>query len=199
MGPTEENQASQRFARCALVSCAALFYSHMITSRVKKQQDKKVEKWRRQELMEQFNKQEAIFMFVRDSARKCQETVKNDLLILRAFYGSKRDIEEYLLSDPRIQITYQNDQHYFYDLPKFICDVTIFCRFHLDQTGLNLKCKDTKNDVMGFFNPIPPFVVGHQTPHLCVIYKRGDGVELSNRITVQYFRDSDTVKIPISH
>lgn len=49
-------------------------------------------------------------------------------------------------------------------MPDFIADVTIFARFALDEKGLLLKCKSTKTDIMGFFNPIPPFMREHAYP-----------------------------------
>ena len=55
-------------------------------------------------------------------------------------------------------------------MPEFVSDVTVFLRFILEEKGLHVKCKTTKNDIMGFFNPIPPFMKEHDYPYLCIVY-----------------------------
>jgi hypothetical protein len=58
------------------------------------------------------------------------------------------------------------------EMPYGICDVTIPIRFSLDDEGLRIESMKTKENLMGFYNPIPPFKEEHNHPVLCIIYTR---------------------------
>jgi hypothetical protein len=86
-------------------------------------------------------------------------------------------------------------------MPDYIADVTIFARFALDDKGLTLKCKNTKSDIMGFFNPIPPFMMGHEHPSLCIVYKKKGSREegYRNVVHIDYFKDKQDVIIELNN
>ena len=46
-------------------------------------------------------------------------------------------------------------------MPFGIADVTIPLRFCLDETGLKIVRMKTKSNIIGFYNPIPPFQEEH--------------------------------------
>ena len=58
----------------------------------------------------------------------------------------------------------------------------------------------TKENLMGFYNLIPPFVQNQQKV-LCIIYAKGNGVDLidldnpNTKIYVGYYSDQEEVKI----
>lgn len=96
---------------------------------------------------------------------------------MRAFYGSKDHIKKYLevyLSQNRMQeISLPIESDSITDMPTCICDVTIPLRFVLEpNTGLVLEKMNTKDSVFGFFNPIPPFMLNHSHPILCIIFTK---------------------------
>ena len=71
------------------------------------------------------------------------------------------------------------------DMPYGICDVTVPIRFCLDANGLKLESMSTKENLLGFYNPIPKFRPEHEYPVLCIIYKEG----LEGPIHINYYSD----------
>lgn len=55
-------------------------------------------------------------------------------------------------------------------MPYGVCDVTIPLRFSLEANGLTLEKMKTKENIIGFYNPIPPFKIEHDYPVLCILY-----------------------------
>ena len=78
--------------------------------------------------------------------------------------------------------------------PLYIADVTSSVRFNIEDHGLKLQGK-TKANIMGFYNPIPPFKREHDYPVLCLVYKKPR--EDNSKIYVTYYNDNEDVSIPI--
>jgi hypothetical protein len=82
------------------------------------------------------------------------------------------------------------------DMPYCVSDVTVAIRFALEKQGLLLEKMKTKENLLGFFNPIPPFKNEHDHPVLCLIYKKP--IEQGqDTIYVKYFNDDEEVKIVV--
>ena len=56
--------------------------------------------------------------------------------------------------------------------PYGVVDVTIPLRFMLDTSteSLHIEKMKTKQNIMGFYNPIPPFKKEYDHPVLCIVY-----------------------------
>ena len=87
--------------------------------------------------------------------------------------------------------------------PYCVADVTLALRFALDANigGLHLMKMQTKQNIMGFYNPIPPFKQEYDTPVLCIVYvlNASDPERPQERdiIHIDYFKDHQEVKIVI--
>lgn len=79
------------------------------------------------------------------------------------------------------------------DMPFCISDVTIPVRFALDENGLILEKMKTKENILGFFNPIPPFKEEHDHPVLCIVYRKP--AQDPDTFHINYYSDSEEVKI----
>ena len=75
--------------------------------------------------------------------------------------------------------------------PYCVADVTIAIRFNLEHAGVHLQKMKTKSNIMGFYNPIPPFKKEYDTPVLCVVYMRNS----EDVVHIDYFSDREEVKI----
>jgi hypothetical protein len=58
-----------------------------------------------------------------------------------------------------------------------------------------LQGSKTKENIMGFFNPMPAFMKEHDTPVLCIVYKKPQ--EQGETIFISYFKDDEDVDINI--
>ena len=70
--------------------------------------------------------------------------------------------------------------------------MTVGLRFALDQSGLLIPRMQTKQNLMGFYNPIPPFK--KELPVLCVIYTLNESLPAGEdwnvgTLRVDYFTD----------
>ena len=79
-----------------------------------------------------------------------------------------------------------------------MADVTIALRFALEVAtgGLHLEKMRTKQNLLGFYNPIPPFK--QDKPVLCIVYVlNGDPMRLREQdmVHVDYFNDREEVRI----
>ena len=92
------------------------------------------------------------------------------------------------------------------NMPKFISDVTIPVCYALttpknksEDRKLGLTLSGSKQSILGFFNPIPPCLpVEHESPTLCIVYKKKivDGADESiTEIGVDYYRETQKVEI----
>lgn len=116
---------------------------------------------------------------------------------MRGLYGSKAEIKKYINRHPgdRInEIMKPLNTSVVMDMPYAICDVTIPLRFSLESNGLVLEKMKTKENIMGFFNPIPPFKLEYDYPVLCIIYKKPSEGDV---VHIDYFNDDEEVKILI--
>jgi len=77
-------------------------------------------------------------------------------------------------------------------MPYGICDVTIPIWFSLEANGLLLEKSKTKENILGFYNPIPPFKLEHDFPVLCIIYSVGGE---NDTVHVNYYNDEEEVMI----
>ncbi len=83
-------------------------------------------------------------------------------------------------------------------MPFQICDVTVAVRFATEpESGLHLQPGKTKENILGFYNPIPAFMPEHEHPVLCIVYKR-PLLEGNDSVHVEYFADHEEVKLPIN-
>lgn len=75
-----------------------------------------------------------------------------------------------------------------------MADVTIAIRFAMDvpSGGLHLEKMRTKQNLLGFYNPIPPFK--QEQPVLCVVYVLN---RAQDEIHIDYYNDREEVKIGI--
>lgn len=48
----------------------------------------------------------------------------------------------------------------------------------------------TKENILGFYNPIPPFKLEHDCPVLCIIYKKPSEGDV---VHINYYRDDEEV------
>ena len=88
-----------------------------------------------------------------------------------------------------------------------MADVTLGIRFSLDSTlpGLFIPKMQTKQNLLGFYNPIPPFKRGYDNPVLCLVYTLGErlpegvnedlAAEPPRNLYKHYFSDRQEVKI----
>ena len=121
--------------------------------------------------------------------------------IHRALYGSQSKIKEYInkFKDniESINRTYQDSISM--DMPFGIADVTIPIRFCLEPlTGLKIEKMRTKEHILGFFNPIPPFLAEHDNPVLCIVYKDfTDPLYPLGVVHINYYSDQEEVSIEL--
>lgn len=95
---------------------------------------------------------------------------------MRGLYGLKSEVLRFIAryEGERIHdITRPLDSSVSIDVPYGICDVTLTLRFMLEENGLVIESMNTKENLIGFYNPIPPFKIEHDYPVLCVVCKRG--------------------------
>jgi len=78
--------------------------------------------------------------------------------------------------------------------PYCVADATIALRFAMDVAsgGLVLEKMRTKQNLLGFYNPIPPFK--QESPVLCVVYVLNQAADVIN---ISYYNDKEEVKIGI--
>ena len=87
--------------------------------------------------------------------------------------------------------------------PACVADVTLAIRFSLDPNlpGLYIPKMSTKQNLMGFFNPIPPFKKEYENPVLCLIYTIGEAMPDPQRdvvaanLHITFYSDRQEVKI----
>ncbi len=113
---------------------------------------------------------------------------------MRGLYGLKSEILKYIARyEANIDdIARPLDCSVTVDMPYAVCDVTISLRFMQDENGLVIENMNTKENLIGFFNPIPPFKLEHDYPVLCVIYMK---TSVNDEVHIQYFNDSEEVRI----
>ena len=82
-----------------------------------------------------------------------------------------------------------------------MADVTLAIRFSLEPSvpGLLIPRMTTKQNLMGFYNPIPPFKKEYENPVLCIVYTlreplpEGPNADLAARppreLHIDYFTD----------
>jgi len=80
-----------------------------------------------------------------------------------------------------------------------VADVTLAVRFALDPNtgGVHFPRMQTKQNIMGFYNPIPPFKRDYDNPVLCVIYTLNESLpniddenyQPPQTMHIQYFTD----------
>eukprot|EP00347_Sterkiella_histriomuscorum_P020714 403336759 len=158
---------------------------------------KKILKWNNTHLYEKKNKQEDALSLIRDKAFRNQNTAKNKLLIMRALYGQKSEIKKYIarFADRNLinDILKPINAEISSEMPYGICDVTIPIRFGLEGKGVIFEKMRTKENILGFYNPIPPFKLEHDCPVLCIIFKRP--AQNADQVYINYFRDDQNVEI----
>lgn len=117
------------------------------------------------------------------------QRASKDVKILAAYYGSKSAIKQFvdhkltngedLLDDGSVPVLP------FQNVPRYVLNVTVSCRFLLTPKGLFIQTQTTKANLIGFFKPFPDFVT--ETNCLCIAYK------IKDQTTVQYFSDDATL------
>ena len=132
------------------------------------------------------------------------------LVIWRAFYGQKSEIAKYLarLQEAGLHRVYRSfDQALEPNEPACVADVTLGVRFSLDSTvpGLFIPKMQTKQNLLGFYNPIPPFKREYENPVLCLVYTLGEpllegfnadlAAKPPQNLHIDYFNDRQEVKI----
>ncbi|CDW77329.1 UNKNOWN [Stylonychia lemnae] len=159
---------------------------------------KKITKWIQNSLIKLKDRQEDSLLLIKDRSIRNQRQIESKLFIMRALYGQKSEIKKFIDrfqgGDRLNQITSPYESSFVSEMPYGISDVTIPIRFSLEPNGLTLEKMKTKENILGFFNPIPPFRMEHDNPVLCIIYKRQ---EESDTIRVSYYSDDEEVKILI--
>ena len=131
-------------------------------------------------------------------------------MIWRAFYGSKSEIQRWLAKYQDKQANLKNlyrspSQTVEPNEPFGVSDATIALRFALDVNagGLYFPRMQTKQNIMGFYNPIPPFKKEYENPVLCVVYtlgerapSMGEGEFVAPKtLHIDYYSDKQEVKI----
>ena len=107
---------------------------------------------------------------------------------MRALYGQKNVIADYVESSRPIQELRGVPPR----TPHFMLDVTIPIRFALDKGKLHLQKMASKQNLVGFFNPIPPFKREADRPVLCVIYTLNND---PSKVWICYYSDKAEVII----
>ena len=145
---------------------------------------KMLAKWREESLPAFKERYQLTQQMITKKAQERHDLFKRKQFeVVRAYYGLKTDIKKYLhLAYDDTQI-----QEDLGDL--MIVNVTIATRFHLDTKLKGINMASTKQNLLGFFNPIPSFMPEHESPWLCIIYKRGE------ETFTEYFKDNQPVKI----
>lgn len=149
-------------------SCLISYVSDKLNQR-------KIEDWKKKDLSKLTRKQEDTLTIIKDRAIKNQNLFSNKLKVLRAYYGQKSKIVKYLetRSSDLNQIERKTTDSISNNDPYCMADVTVAIWFALDaqKGGLHLQKMSTKTNIMGFYNPIPPYLVDNEHPVLCIIYK----------------------------
>jgi hypothetical protein len=115
---------------------------------------------------------------------------------LRAYYGQKSQIQKHLerFKSDLSRLARKPTDSVVPNEPFCVADVTLALRFALEPSkhGLVLERMNTKQHILGFYNPIPPFKQESDHPVLCVIYSLNARDDL---VQISYFRDIQEVKI----
>lgn len=164
----------------------------------------KVEQWKANQLQLLKSKQEETLLLIKDRANRNQGALKGQVYVLRALYGLKSEIKKYLkrFEGDMARILRKDSDSVASNDPYCVADVTIAVRFAMDPAvgGLHLVKMQTKQNIMGFYNPIPPFRKESDTPVLCLVYvlNSQDPARLTNdAIHVDYYSDQSEVKLLI--
>ena len=142
------------------------------------------------------NKYEDTLSLIKNRADANQRELLPRTHILRALYGSKSQIKKYLkrFEGSMHRIERKEQDSIASNDPYCVADVTIALRFAMDVAagGLLLERMRTKQNLLGFYNPIPPFK--QEQPVLCVVYVLN---RAQDEVHIGYYNDREEVKIGI--
>lgn len=96
-------------------------------------ENKKLRNWKQEDLITLLNKQEDALYLIKDKAKRNQRQLKDKLVVLRALYGIKSEIKNYIANYEDLDTIYKEEDTIQSDVPTFVSDVTIPVRFVMDD------------------------------------------------------------------